>query len=402
MRKRLALVVVLLLVASFGWLLMRPAKIDTGPFEPTPEELEKLAVFQQPESWFLAHLQGPPEVIDGATMDPKFQYLAEQMRPVAPWFERLMPAIFATEAGRRWVRGAIDREWQLYTKLTAPMRTVEDRDIPGRDDPVKVRVYVPQTGSTTPLPVLVYAHGGGWVFASVAALDRAVRLLANEAQVIVVSVDYRLAPEHPYPAASDDGEDAYRWALANATTLGGDPTRVAVGGDSAGGHVSINTVQRQLAAGRPVPRALLLYYPGTGLPYGDRSMQLFGQGYGLDASFIDFILPRVFPGLTDPDQADALMDPLRKAETLRGFPPTILATGGFDILRDSGRAFAARLAADGVPVADLRYGPLTHSFLQFTGVVAEAERAATGSARLFGDTVRSGALPDAIPGAPAP
>ena len=94
-KKRVALVAVLLVIAGFAWLLMRPAKIDTGPFEPTPEELEKLAVFQQPESWFLGQLQGPPEVIDGATMDPKFQYLAEQMRPVAPWFERLMPAIFA-------------------------------------------------------------------------------------------------------------------------------------------------------------------------------------------------------------------------------------------------------------------------------------------------------------------
>lgn len=364
-------------------------------FEPTPAELEKLARFQQPESWFLGQLQGPREVADGQTMDPKLQYLAEQMRPASKWLAPAMPLIFATPAGRSWVRGAIDREWQLYTKITAPMRRVEDRDIPGRAGPLPVRLYWPQTDEPGPLPVLVYCHGGGWVFASVAALDRAVRLLANEARVIVISVDYRLAPEHPYPAASDDGEDAYRWALANATALGGDPDKVAVGGDSAGGHVAINTVQRQLAAGRPVPRALLLYYPGTGLPERGGSMQRFAVGYGLDASFIDFILPRVFQGYTSPDQADALMDPLRKAEHLRGFPPTIVATGGFDILRDSGRAFAARLAADGVPVADLHYGPLTHSFLQFSGVVAKAEHAATETAGLLGRTLREGQLPGA-------
>lgn len=397
--RKLIYLLALSLTAGLFWLWHGLGVPTPGPFAATESEQKKLALFQQPESWFLEHLQGPPEIVDGARLDPKFQYLAEQMRPLAPWFERLMPILFATDNGRRWVRKTIDREWQLYTKLTAPMRQVEDRAIPGRAGPVPVRIYLPRTDSTEPLPVLVYCHGGGWLFASVDALDRAVRLIANEARVIVVSVDYRRAPEHPYPAASDDGEDAFRWALANAAALGGDPAQVAVGGDSAGGHVSINTVQRQLAAGRPVPRALLLYYPGTGLPERRGSMQQFAVGYGLDASFIDFLLPRVFPGLSHPDQADALMDPLHKAESLRGFPPTIVATGGFDILRDSGRAFAARLAADGVPVADLHYGPLTHSFLQFSGVVAEAERAATESARLFGTTVRSGALPDPSAGA---
>ncbi|ROH92077.1 alpha/beta hydrolase [Stagnimonas aquatica] len=391
----LAALAICLLAGALLWTgYSLPARPQPA-FEPTPAELEKLALFQQPESWFLGQLQGPREVADGQTLDPKLQYLAEQMRPVSQWLAPAMPLIFATPAGRRWVRNAIDREWQLYTKVTAPMRSVEDREIPGRDGPVAVRIYVPQAATTEPLPVLVYCHGGGWLFASVAALDRAVRLLANEARVIVISVDYRLAPEHPYPAASDDGEDAYRWALAHARTLGGDPDQVAVGGDSAGGHVAINTVQRQLAAGRPLPRALLLYYPGTGLPERSGSMQRFAVGYGLDASFIDFLLPRVFQGYTRPDQADALMDPLHKAPSLHGFPPTLVATGGFDILRDSGRAFAARLAADGVPVADLHYGPLTHSFLQFSGVVAEAERAATETARMLGQTLRDGALPAA-------
>lgn len=393
-RKRIAgLVALTLLVAGGAWLSHDPGPASAaGPFVPTEQEQEHLGFYSQPESWFLDNLQGPREVVDGQTLDPKFQYMMEQVRPSASVMMRVAPAIFATPAGRRWLRDAIDREWQLYTKVSAPMRHVEDRDIPGRDGPVRVRIYQPQTDDTGPLPVLVYAHGGGWVFASIAALDRVVRLIANEARVIVVSVEFRLAPEHPYPAASDDAEDAYLWARANAATFGGDPERVAVGGDSAGGYASINTVQRQIAAGRPLPRAMLLYYPGTGLPAEDRSYALFGQGYGLDSAFIDFILPRVFPGMTLEDERDDFMDPVR-AKSLRGFPPTIVATAGFDILRDSGRAFARRIAAEGADVRYTNYPSLIHSFLQFSGVVADAERATTENARLLGETLRSGRLP---------
>ncbi|MFT4047730.1 MAG: alpha/beta hydrolase fold domain-containing protein [Solimonas sp.] len=113
---------------------------------------------------------------------------------------------------------------------------------------------------------------------------------------------------------------------------------------------------------------------------------------GLFCAFIDFVLRREFPGLRDPSEADAYMDP-RRAARLKGLPPTIVATAGFDVLRDCGRDFATRLAADGVPVADHRYGSLTHSFLQFSGIVADAERAATDTARQFGAVVRGGGLP---------
>lgn len=390
----LALVVALALVAGLALLLWPHAPAaPAGPFVPTADEQQELAFYQQPESWFAAHLQHPPEVIDGQHLDPKFQYMLEQMRPAGALMPYTVPVLFAFANGRRWMRDGIDREWTLYTKLTAAMRSVEDREVPGRDGPVHVRIYHPETTDAAPLPILVYGHGGGWVFSSVAAMDRAVRLIANEARVIVVSVDYRLAPEHPYPAASDDCEDAFLWARANAASLGGDPQRVAAGGDSAGGHAAINIVQRQQLAGRPLPSALLLYYPGAGLPWGDRSYQLFGKGYGLDAAFIDFILPRVFPGMKKGrDVPDDLMDPLR-AKSLRGFPPTIIATAGFDILRDSGRAFAQRLRAEGAEVAYFNEPSLTHSFLQFTGVIDDADRAATDTARLFGKLVRGDALP---------
>lgn len=356
-------------------------------FVPTADEREKLAFYRQPEQWFIEHLAGPREVIDGQTLDPKLQYMMEQLRPHRWLINHGISLIFSTPAGRRWLRGGADREWQLYTRVTDPMRSVEDRVIPGRDGGIAVRIYHPETATAGPLPILVYHHGGGWIFASVAAMDRVVRLIANEARAIVVSVDYRLAPEHPYPAASDDGEDAFLWARAHAAALGGSADLVAVGGDSAGGHVAINIAQRQLAAGKPLPRALLLYYPGTGMPSADRSYALFGRGYGLDAAFIEFILPLVFPGMRESDARDDLMDPLR-ARSLAGFPPTIIATAGFDILRDSGRAFARRLDHEGVPVAYFNYASLTHSFLQFSGVIDDADQAASGTARLFGHVAR--------------
>lgn len=384
-----ALAVALVVGGTLLW--TRLGVVAPGPFEPTAKELEELAFYQQPEAWFLEQLQGPRETLDGQTLDPKLQYIAENTWRPASGLTPVLQALFSIEPGRRWIRSSLDREWQLYTQTSAPMRSVEDRQISGRDGPVSVRIYTPDVSSEGPLPLLVYSHGGGWVFASVDALDRVTRLIANEAQAIVVSVNFRLAPEHPYPAASDDGEDAYLWAREQAVTLGSTPELVSVGGDSAGGHVSINVVQRQLIAGRPVPRTVLLYYPGTGLPLKDRSYELFAKGYGLDSRFIDFILPQVFPGMTLEDTPDDLMDPLR-AKSLAGFPPTIVATAGFDILRDSGRAFAERLQQEGAAVAYFNYASLTHSFLQFSAIIADAERATVETARLFGATARSGVL----------
>ena len=378
------------IVTAVMWLL-RPPPVE--PFEPTAEEAAQLALYQQPERWFVDHLTRSPIVVDGQRLDPKFQYLLEQMGDSGR-AERALRLLFATPAGRRYVRAMVDRQWTLFTKITAPMRRAQDRFIDGRGGPIHVRIYWPQVDSPEPLPILVYAHGGGYLFASVAALDRAVRLMANEARAVVISVDFRLAPEHPYPAASDDGEDVFLWAREHAVTLGGDPQRVGVGGDSAGGHVALNVAQRQLLKGEPPPAMLLLYYPAVGLPHADRSFELFGKGFGLDASFFDYLLAQVFPGKRlGVDQPDDLMAPLQ-ARSLEGLPPAIVATAGFDILRDSGRAFAERLRAQGVPVIYRNYPSLVHSFLQFSGVIEDADRAATETARMFGEGIRLGVIAD--------
>lgn len=383
-----AALLVLAFIGLQAWFASAVRPVE--PFRPTPEEQKQLALYTRPESWFLEHLGGPRTVVDGQTLDAKLQYMGEQSRDTSRVMRRLAPVIFATPWGRAFVRHGVDRSWLLYAKVTPDMASVQDGVVAGRGGPVPIRIYRPRTEERGPLPVLVYHHGGGWIFASVAALDRVARLMANEGQVIVVSVDYRLAPEHPYPAASDDGEDAYLWVRAHAASFGGDPARVGVGGDSAGGHVAINIAQRQVLAGRPAPTAMLLFYPGAGLPQQDPSYRLFGEGYGLDAAFIEFILPRVFRGFRAdrPDQADDFMNPAG-ARSLEGLPPTIVATAGFDILRDCGRRFAERLAKTGVPVRYANYPSLTHSFLQVSGVVSDADQASTRSSRLFGRVVRA-------------
>ncbi|MCG2840175.1 alpha/beta hydrolase [Sandaracinobacter sp. RS1-74] len=383
---------ILLLALAFAGLqfFFAASVAPVEPFVPTKAEREAVAFYAQPESWFLEHLQGPRETVDGQTIDPKLQYMMEQSRPVAPWIWRTAPLIFSTPWGRGFIRHGIDREWRLYTKVTPEMARVDDRIIEGRRGPIPIRIYRPKGEGVGPLPVLVYHHGGGWIFASIASHDRVSRLLANEAKAIVLSVNYRLAPEHRYPAASDDGEDSFLWARANAASFGGDPAKVGVGGDSAGGHVAINIAQRQVKAGKPVPAAMLLFYPGAGLPQDDPSYRLFGKGYALDSAFIEFILPRVFEDYRRDRirEADEFMNPV-SANSLAGLPPTIVATAGFDILRDSGRRFADRLEEDGVPVRYTNYSSLTHSFLQFSAVVKDADTASTESARLFGESIRN-------------
>ncbi|MEM1124881.1 MAG: alpha/beta hydrolase, partial [Bacteroidota bacterium] len=365
--------ILLLLLVANSWLNNQ----KNEPFTATAEEQENLAFYQQPEKWFIENLTKPQIQLDGQTLDPKFQYMFEQAGDSEENFG-MMKNIFATSLGRKFVRNAVDREWTLYTKTSPSMEQTHDLEVTSQQGhQIPIRIYVPKSENVgEKLPVLLYAHGGGYLFGSIKALDRAVQIMANEAQAIVVSIDYRLAPEYPYPAASDDGETVFLWAKNNIQNYGGNPEKIAFGGDSGGGHVAINVAQRQLAQNAEPPVCLLLYYPATGLPIDDLSYELFQKGFGLDAKFFEYILTQVFP---DQELAtanpDAYMAPIQ-AESLAGIPPTIVATAGFDILRDSGKKFADRLAADSIDVTYFNYPSLAHSFLNFSGVIADAEQAA--------------------------
>lgn len=247
----------------------------------------------------------------------------------------------------------------LFSKVTEPMRTVEDRKIDGRGGPIPIRIYTPKTDSIEPLPLLVYFHGGGWLYSGIEATDRFARLVANEAQAIVVSVDHRLAPEHLWPASNDDGEDAFLWARANAKSLGSEPDRVAVGGDSAGGHISLNISLRQIAAKRPTPAYQLLYYTSSDFTKSDESYRLFDEGYGLDEPFRAFMINTVFPG-------DLLQQATKElnGSSFVGMPATIAVSAGFDMLRDSSRRSTERLTKAGVPAKYLNYPTLALRLLR--------------------------------------
>jgi len=354
----------------------------------TAEEQKMVATARQPESWFVSQLKNPRENIDGVLLNPKMQFVLENFaRPAAtPEAEEKSRAAFATAEGRSAARAAVDRSWTIHAKVTAPMAAVENRHIPGRGGDIPVRIYRPETEGEPALPVLVYYHGGGYIFGSIAAVDRQARLLANEAKVIVVSAEYRLAPEHPYPAPQDDAEDVFLWVRENAATFGADATRIGVGGDSAGGQLATVVSFRQLRAHKPLPLYQLLYYPAVHTRQDGRSYELFGQGYGLDRSFVDLVVPMAFPDPAVRDGTDAI--PFN-AVNLSGMPATILATAGYDPLRSSGRALARKLEADGVSVIYLNFGSLTHSFLNWSGAIEDADHAATLTAQLFGQAIRS-------------
>lgn len=367
-------------VLGFAAALALPAAAQEPA--PTPAEAAQLELLAQPESWFVEQLGGQRRTIDGQTLDAKIHYALElAARAPKPGGPPVDPG--ATVEGRAAMRAAADRSWTFRTKVTAPMADVLDRSVPGRGGAIPVRVYRP--AGEGPFPVLVYFHGGGWLTGSIAGSDRAVRLIANEAKAIVVSVEYRLAPENPYPAAWDDAEDAYGWALDHATGFGGDPAMMAVGGDSAGGNIAVSVSARRLAAGKAPPLYQLLYYPALDMGRDYPSWRLFGEGYGLDTGYADYAVARVFPGR---DLKNPEISPIRAA-SLKGMPATILATAGFDILRDAGRAYATRLEREGVSVIYLNYASLNHSFLQASGVVDDAERAATDTASIFGTAIRS-------------
>lgn len=362
-----------------------PSVLSPSDLQLTPAEREELTLGQRPESWFATQLKGPREVVDGQRLNAKIQFLMERSRAAPPETREAVLAEFDTPEERAKIRASVDRRWAMRTQVTREMASVEDRAIPGRDGAIPVRIYRPAS-EEGPLPVLVYYHGGGFVFSSVKAVDRLVRVIANEAKVVVVSVDYRLAPESPYPAAHNDAEDAFRWVAANAASFGGDPARLAVGGDSAGGNLALSTSLRAAKAGGPRPLYQLLYYPAVSLGQDEASYDLFDEGYGLDRGFMEAVTQLTFPRPADRTALDAeiLSNP-----SLAEMPATIVVTAGFDPLRDQGRRLARRLEADGVSAIYLNYDSLTHSFLNWSGVIEEAETAARETAAVLGRGLRS-------------
>lgn len=252
-----------------------------------------------------------------------------------------------------------------------PVQHVGERKLPGRDGPIPVRIYRPRRA--VPLPVLVFCHGGGWAIGDIDHPDRLCRRLAARVPCAVISVGYRLAPEHPYPAGLRDVVDAIRWASTSAIEIGADSTRVALGGESAGGNLVAAASLLLRDEKRPLVLQVLIQ-PVTDLSNTDNaSYHAYAKGYGLTRrtmhAFRDLYL-------TDPAQAALpAVSPLQ-AEDLSGLPPALVITGEFDPLRDEGEAYARRLDEAGVQARCTRYNGMIHGFAIPVGILGEADLAA--------------------------
>ena len=238
---------------------------------------------------------------------------------------------------------------------------VEDRTIPGPAGPVRIRITKPEGTLENPLAGLVYFHGGGFVVGSLASHDHLCRSITSAAGITVISVDYRLAPEHPFPAAVEDAEAATRFVAANPAEFGVDPKRLAVGGDSAGGNLAA-VVALRLRGKLDAPLALqLLIYPATDADLNTPSYLENAEGYLLTRAAMAWYWDQYVPEVSR--RLDPAASPIRERD-LSNSPPAFVLTAGYDPLRDEGDAYARRLAEAGVPVRHSRYDGMFHGFLR--------------------------------------
>ena len=243
-------------------------------------------------------------------------------------------------------------------QTAAPVAAVEEFSIPGPEEPIDVRLYLP--GRTEP-PLVIFYHGGGWVLGGLDSYDPLCRALANAGDVAVLSVDYRLAPEHPFPAGFEDVYAAAAWAVNNAARMNCDPDRVAVAGDSAGGNLAAAVTIAARDRNGPAIDAQALIYPAVAAPgvHAFESHVENAEGYFLERESIAWFYERYLDDAAD--RRNAFVAPLL-ARDLSGLPPATVVTAGFDPLRDEGEAYADRLAEAGVAVRRESYPGMIHGF----------------------------------------
>ena len=308
----------------------------------------------------LARLAGAPVVIDGRTLDPEIQLILRLQRLEGPAAESV-----SITRGRR----IIDSSSRLAGGKQ-PIGAVTDRTIDGPGGPLALRFYTPR-GLSGRSPALVFLHGGGWIYGSLETHDATCRFLAEEAQVRVIAVDYRLAPEAPFPAAVDDALAAWTWITDHAPGLGIDPDRIAIGGDSAGGNLAAVVAQQTVLAGTASPAFQLLIYPATDFFSTSRSRQTYAEGFYLSKAFMDLAEENYLVG--GEDRADPRLSPLHGE--VAGVAPAYVVTAGFDPLVDEGEAYVDKLRAAGVPVEHVREDGMIHGFLNMIGLGRSAPKA---------------------------
>jgi acetyl esterase len=248
----------------------------------------------------------------------------------------------------------------------SPLAKIEDRLVPVQGAEINVRIYTPD--GQGPFPVFVYYHGGGWVLGDIPTSDASCRMLANKTQRIVVSVDYRLAPEHKFPVPVEDSYAALQWVSENAAALNANASNIVVGGDSAGGNLAAAMTLKSREENGPVIAGQVLIYPVTALSYDSPSYGEFKEGFGLDRDLMIWFGNYYIRN--EEDAKNVLVAPIL-AEDLRNLPPAYVLTAEFDVLRDEGEAYAERLREAGVYVETSREEGLVHGFFTNMAVFPE-------------------------------
>ncbi len=306
--------------------------------------------------------------------------------PVHPQFQAMLDQM-AAAGGPAMSELPVADARALYRVMQPPapqiaVGSVVDRRIPGPGGELPVRIYTPE--GKGPFPVCVHFHGGGWVIGDLDTHDAQCRDLCNLAGCIVVAVDYRLAPEHRFPAAAEDCYAATTWVAANAAAIGGRPDRIAVAGDSAGGNLA--AVVSQMARDRKGPKLALqvLVYPVTDTAFDTPSYRENAEGYLLTRASMEWFWDHYCPPA---ERKNPYAAPAR-AKDLAGLPPALVLTAEFDPLRDEGERYAERLRAAGVSVECIRYDGLLHGFFSTSHLLDAGrpgmEKAAAALKHAFG------------------
>ncbi|MCB2406487.1 alpha/beta hydrolase [Hymenobacter lucidus] len=300
----------------------------------------------------------------GPEMLTVIEKLASLQGPTPP--ETMTPAQVRKAPSATDATMAVMKDFGIQTPAS-PLDTMSKEVAPG----VKARIYTPK-GATGPLPVVVYYHGGGWVIANLDTYDPSVRALAEKTNAIFVSVAYRQAPENKFPTAHNDSFAAYQWVLKNAASIKGDPKRVAVAGESAGGNLAAAVCMMARDKGIQQPKHQLLVYPIADYSMNTASYQKNAQAKPLSKPFMGWFFKHY---LRTPADGNSPLISLVKAPNVKGLAPATVITAGIDPLMSEGKAYADKLQGAGIAVKYQNYDNVTHEFFGMGGVVPEATQA---------------------------
>jgi acetyl esterase len=307
--------------------------------------------------------------------------------PLDPHAKRILGMVAAGKAdvsrlSPDAMRQAISKLAQAVDVKNVPIGASENLEIPGPAGSIPLRIYTPAAAVGATLPALIYFHGGTGVFCSIETHDGLCRILANESACRVISVDYRLAPEHKFPAAIDDAYAATEWVFAQRARLGIDAERIAVGGDSAGATLAAVVCQQARRKTGPAIALQVLLCPVTDLGLNSSSRRAFSEGYFFDMAILDWALEHYLTA--DADISDPRLSPLRAVD-LRDLPPAHIHTAEFDPFRDDGKTYADALGRAHVPVTYTCHEGMIHHFYCMAGAIPYARVAIKG----IGNAIRA-------------